>query len=110
MPDSKDVIIVKVLIQPGEGEGGVGGEEQNQAQGWTGPRTAQDVEAHLAAHVEGTGAPFSDEVLAQTTDWAKVRKYYKLNGVAWVDAIKDESARRREMEMLVLGSMALRGL
>ena len=87
-----------MLIEPGSDS------EQHQS------RTAQDVEAHLTTHVEGRGAAFSDEELAQITDWSKVRKYYKLNGVGWVDAIKDEAARRREMEMLVLGSMALRGL
>lgn len=75
-----------------------------------GPLTAQDVENHLTTHVEGTAAPFNDQVLSQITDWPKVRKYYKLNGIGWVDAIKDESAKRRELEMLVLGSMALRGL
>lgn len=75
-----------------------------------GAPTARDVEAHLQEHVEGTNVPFSDEVLAETTDWAKVRKYYKLNGIGWIDAIKDESLKRREMEMLVLGSMALRGV
>ncbi|KAK7757061.1 hypothetical protein SLS62_001079 [Diatrype stigma] len=102
-PSSKDIIIVKVLISNEEGEE-KGAEDQPSAP------TARDVEAHLQAHVEGTNVPFSDEVLSETTDWTKVRKYYKLNGIGWIDAIKDESLKRREMEMLVLGSMALRGV
>lgn len=72
--------------------------------------TSQDVEAHLQEHVEGISVPFSDEILSEITDWTKVRKYYKLNGIGWMDAIKDESLKRREMEMLVLGSIALRGV
>ncbi|RYP80440.1 hypothetical protein DL769_002467 [Monosporascus sp. CRB-8-3] len=98
-PSSRDIIIVKVLIAADAASAG----DQ-------GPPGARDVEAHLREHVEGTGVPFSDEVLSGTTDWAKVRKYYKLNGIGWLDGIKDESLKRREMEMLVLGSMALRGL
>ncbi|RYP23831.1 hypothetical protein DL765_000908 [Monosporascus sp. GIB2] len=98
-PSSRDIIIVKVLIAADATSAG--------DQGRPG---ARDVEAHLREHVEGTGVPFSDEVLSGTTDWAKVRKYYKLNSIGWLDGIKDESLKRREMEMLVLGSMALRGV
>jgi EKC/KEOPS complex subunit CGI121/TPRKB len=39
-----------------------------------------------------------------------VRKSYKLNGLAWLDAIKDELLKRQEMERLILGGMALRGV
>ncbi|KAK6948917.1 hypothetical protein Daesc_008988 [Daldinia eschscholtzii] len=75
------------------------------------PLTPQAVHQHLFANVKGTPTPFTDEVLQSgLTDWAKVRKYYKLNGVGWLDSIKDESLRRREAEVLVLGSMALRSL
>lgn len=60
-------------------------------------------------------APFTDAVIAQSTDWAKVRKYYKLNsGVAVLDAIpkgpEGDERRRTEVETLVVGAMALRGL
>ncbi|KAI1479080.1 CGI-121-domain-containing protein [Daldinia eschscholtzii] len=75
------------------------------------PLTTQAVHQHLLANVKGTPTPFTDEVLQSgLTDWAKVRKYYKLNGIGWLDGIKDESLRRREAEVLVLGSMALRSL
>ncbi|EMR68155.1 hypothetical protein MGN70_005871 [Eutypa lata] len=93
---SKDIIIVKVLISNAEDQ--------------SSELTSQDVEAHLQEHVEGISVPFSDEILSEITDWTKVRKYYKLNGIGWIDAIKDESLKRREMEMLVLGSIALRGV
>lgn len=39
-----------------------------------------------------------------------MRKYYKLNGVNWLDSVKDEAMKRGEMEVLVLEGMALRGL
>ncbi|KAI0203672.1 kinase binding protein CGI-121-domain-containing protein [Astrocystis sublimbata] len=74
------------------------------------PLTAQDVESHLATHVQGTPAPFTDETLSAFTDWGRVRKYYKLNGVPWVDGIKDQDVKNRELDMLVRGGMALRGV
>lgn len=61
--------------------------------------------------MEGTQVEFSDEVLIGMTDLSKVRKYYKLNalgGKGGKDAItgKDEI---KELEVLILGSIALRG-
>lgn len=53
--------------------------------------------------------PFSDDEIARTTDWAKVKKYYKLNGAPALN-IKDEQAKLRESEMLILSAMALRGV
>lgn len=60
--------------------------------------------------MEGTAVPFTDEELAKTTDWAKIKKYYKLNGAPALDAIKDTQAKLKEAEMLVIGAMALRGV
>ncbi|OTA68411.1 CGI-121-domain-containing protein [Hypoxylon sp. EC38] len=94
-PTSKHLIIVKVLISS------------------TTPRslTLAAVEQHLLSNVQGTPTPFTDETLQSSlTDWPKVRKYYKLNNVGWLDGVKDEILKRREMEMLVVGSMALRSL
>ncbi|KAI1768144.1 kinase binding protein CGI-121-domain-containing protein [Hypoxylon sp. FL1150] len=93
-PSSKHLIIAKVLIAPQT------------------TLTASAVNEHLLANVRGTPVPFTDEPLQteQLTDWGKVRKYYKLNNVGWLDGVKDESEKRREMEVLVLGGMALRGL
>ncbi|KAI2620481.1 hypothetical protein GGR54DRAFT_100252 [Hypoxylon sp. NC1633] len=92
-PSTTNLIVVKVLITPST-------------------LTPKDVEAHLAAHVRGSPVPFADDALQATgfADAAKVRKYYKLGGVAWLDGVGDEARRRRETEMLVLGGMALREL
>ena len=54
--------------------------------------------------------PLTDEEIAGSTDWVKVRKYYKLNGAPTLSAITDEPEREKEMAILVLGAMALRGL
>lgn len=90
-PDSRDVVAVKVLP--------------------SGTAAAEDdVWAHLCGNVDGTAVPFTDANVALCTDWAKVRKYYKLNGAAALAGIKDEEGRRREAEMLILGAMALRGV
>jgi EKC/KEOPS complex subunit CGI121/TPRKB len=80
------------------------------------------VQDHLTASVEGEQVEFSDEVLQNMTDMAKVKKYYKLNsgtprggksgkgmvgGVGVLDL--REGGERKEFEMLILGSIALRG-
>lgn len=90
-PLSKDVIAVKIV-------------SPNPA----GPKSADELEEHLKEHFQGTPVPFTDESIAASTDWTKVRKYYKLNGLAWLDGIKDETQRMEELESLVLGAMALR--
>lgn len=94
-PEVKDIFIVKVLFPT---------EDRPQ------PPTADDVWKHLSESVEGTPVPFSDEEIAKSTDWSKVSKYYKLNGAPTLKNIKDEKVRLRETEMLVLSSMALRGV
>ncbi|CAK7202875.1 hypothetical protein SEUCBS139899_005602 [Sporothrix eucalyptigena] len=72
--------------------------------------SATPVWEHLMANVEGTAVPLSNtQALAQCTDLVKVRKYYKLNGVASLTKGTEE-AQRKEAEVLVLGAMALRGL
>ncbi|ERS94834.1 uncharacterized protein SPSK_07978 [Sporothrix schenckii 1099-18] len=66
---------------------------------------------HLAEHVQGTPTSLSDSVaLAKCTDLARVRKYYKLNGVPSLAGNEDTPAKRHQAEVLVLGAMALRGL
>lgn len=91
----KDIIVVKVLFPT---------DDRPQ------PPTADDVWKHLSENVQGTAVPFSDEEFVKTTDWSKVKKYYKLNGISSLNAIKDENAKLRELEMLILSSMALRGV
>ncbi|CCF33986.1 hypothetical protein CH063_01062 [Colletotrichum higginsianum] len=88
-PSSRDVIAIKISSP-------------------TAVPSAEEVEQHLRENFQGTPVPFTDESIATSTDWAKVRKYYKLNGLPWLDAIKDETERREQLETLVLGAMALR--
>lgn len=67
--------------------------------------------------MEGKQVPFSDEELGTVTDWARVRKVYKLPLVGQQGKKKgmgEEEKRegereRRELGVQVLGAMALRG-
>lgn len=94
-PSTKDIVVVKVLISKDDS-----------------PRVliAEDVQKHLAENVQGESVPFSDEELAKSTDWPKLRKYHKLNSVNYVEGIKDAEVKRKELELLVVSAMALRGL
>jgi len=86
------------------------------------PFAASSVQEHLTTSVEGEQVEFSDEILQGMTDMIKVKKYYKLNtgtprggksgkgivgGVGSL-AVK-EGGEAKEFEMLILGSIALRG-
>ncbi|KAI0158293.1 kinase binding protein CGI-121-domain-containing protein [Xylariaceae sp. FL1272] len=101
-PTSQNLIIVKVLVSPSSS---VDAPSEVKV-----PSTPSEVESHLLAHVEGTCHPFTDSVLQSMTDHSKIRKYYKLNGMGWLDGIKDEDAKRHETEMLIIGGIALRGV
>lgn len=80
----------------------------------------------------GQLVPFEDEVITGMTDWARVRKIYKLGGMGggggkggagkgkggvgdgkrgggYGGGSELGEEERREMEMLILGAMALRG-
>ncbi|KAL2756707.1 hypothetical protein ACRALDRAFT_1069464 [Sodiomyces alcalophilus JCM 7366] len=94
-PDTKDLLVVKITF-PTEAA--------------PTPLSREQIEKHLEENVEGTPADFSDAAIAEVTDWAKVKKYYKLNGLPWLDAIKDQDGAREQMHGLVLGAMALRGV
>lgn len=72
--------------------------------------SAEEIWQHLKDNVQGDAVPVTDENIAAVTDLPKVRKYYRLNGLNWFENIQDEQAKRREMEMLVLSAMALRGV
>jgi len=64
----------------------------------------------LTQHVQGTPVPLTDGEISKATDWPKVRKYYKLNGVPGLERLKDEDLKKKQMEKLVLMGMALRGM
>ncbi|KAB8304130.1 hypothetical protein EYC80_003550 [Monilinia laxa] len=89
--------------------------------------SAPQIASHLSSVIEGQAVEFDDEVLRSTTDIARVRKLYKLNsgggagggkkGVnangkangATASASEKEEDERKELEIMVLGAMALRG-
>ncbi|QYT01681.1 EKC/KEOPS complex subunit CGI121 [Trichoderma simmonsii] len=74
------------------------------------PASADAVSKHLTDNVEGDAVPATDDTIETITDVRAVRKSYKLNGLTWLDSIKDELVKRKEIERLVLGGMALRGV
>ena len=73
-------------------------------------QTPQAIWDHLQQHVKGTPTPLTDAELAQATDWPKVRKYYRLNGVPALERLADEEEKVRQSERLAIMCMALRGL
>ncbi|KAF4124839.1 EKC/KEOPS complex subunit CGI121/TPRKB [Geosmithia morbida] len=89
-PNTKDLIVVKVIKDDS--------------------LSAEKISAHLASHVEGSWVPVTDEGIAAATNMTKILKYYKLNGLNWMNSIKDTKAKHKEIEMLVLGAMALHGV
>ncbi|KAH7313691.1 kinase binding protein CGI-121-domain-containing protein [Stachybotrys elegans] len=94
-PGTKDLIVVRVTF-PTEAA--------------PEPQTGDAVWAHLAGAVEGRAVPVSDDNIAKAADLTKIRKYYKLNGLNWLDSQKDDEKKRKEMEMIILSGMALRGV
>ncbi|OPB42675.1 hypothetical protein A0O28_0037950 [Trichoderma guizhouense] len=74
------------------------------------PASTDAISKHLTDNVEGDAVPATDDTIETITDVRAVRKSYKLNGLAWLDGIKDELVKRKEIERLVLGGMALRGV
>ena len=73
------------------------------------PSAAARIRDHLTRHIDADPVPLTDENFAAAADWDRARKYYKLTGLAWLDALPEER-RRAEEEMLVLVAMALRGV
>ncbi len=86
------------------------------------PVPARDVQTHLDKEFQGEQVRFDDEVLAEMTDLARVKKIYKLNtlsggggggkkasGVNGVSGASKEKEERTDLEVFVLGCIALRG-
>lgn len=82
--------------------------------------SASSIQTHLSAAIQGEQVPFSDASFAQMTDLNRLRKLYKLNSGAGsggggkkggrnVKGIEKEVEDRKELEVLCLGCMALRG-
>lgn len=93
---TKDLIVVKVVPPPSAAQGEV--------------PTQQAIWDHLRQNVQGRPTLLADIEFAQTTDWPKVRKYYRLNGVPALERLSDEQERRKQSERLAIMGMALRGL
>jgi EKC/KEOPS complex subunit CGI121/TPRKB len=88
--------------------------------------TASKIQSHLTSSIEGEQVPFEDSILQQLTDVPRVKKVYKLNSNAGggkkngllngtaLDGLSinrnGEENKRKELELLVLGAMALRGV
>ncbi len=78
------------------------------------PLTAEDIQKHLSAVVEGRQVEASDEEVNTVTDWARVRKVYKVPVLQVKGGKKDrreeeEHRERKELEVGILAAMALRG-
>lgn len=92
--------------------------------------TSSTVSEHLSASTQGKQVEFSDTTLASLADVGKIRKLYKLGdigengskgkrrrkdgteeGSGLVDgvAVQDVERERKELEVAILGLMALRG-
>lgn len=95
---TKDLVVVKILSSP---EPLPQAEQENEA---------EEVLSHLTSQIEGRLVRLTDQEIAEVTDWQKVRKYYKLNGVPVLDQTKDEAVKKKKMESMAIMGMALRGL
>lgn len=77
--------------------------------------THETVATHLGHNVEGSAVPFDDETLYAIADVAKIKKAYKLGGLAPAPTKASDQAdgihgpERQHLEAAVLGAMALRG-
>ncbi|KAI9648202.1 hypothetical protein NHQ30_002834 [Ciborinia camelliae] len=78
--------------------------------------SASQISEHLASAVEGEAVAFEDGELRSMTDVARVKKLYKLNAggggkKGGANGVTNENAEneRKELEIMVLGAMALRG-
>lgn len=101
---TKDIIVIKLVVSLPEDA------VEPPAEPKRIPPTQDEIWTHLREAIKGTPVPLSDEEIAKSTDWQKIRKYYSLNAVPALAAVKDEEVRLREMERLAVMKMALRGL
>ncbi|KAG5998391.1 hypothetical protein E4U43_002428 [Claviceps pusilla] len=94
-PSTKDLLVVKVTTSSDSSSPSL---------------SRESIQTHLTTHVRGDATDATDANIALVTDLAKIRKYYKLNGLGWLDVIKDEKRKCSALDTLVVGSIALRGL
>ncbi|KAG5982554.1 hypothetical protein E4U55_001741 [Claviceps digitariae] len=94
-PSTKDLLVVKVMTSSESSSPSL---------------LRESVQTHLTAHIRGDAIDATDANIALATDLAKIRKYYKLNGLGWLDVIKDENRKCSALDTLIVSSIALRGL
>ena len=70
---------------------------------------AAEIEEHLNTHVEGKQIDFEEESLAKLADIPRIKKAYKLQPTQPLKQSDNQKDDLKEMEVLVLGMMALRG-
>ncbi|KAI0368477.1 CGI-121-domain-containing protein [Pilatotrama ljubarskyi] len=69
----------------------------------------ENVEQRMVSVVDGTLAPLDE--LARITDWASVKKYYKLNAEPAVkEAAKDSARERAVVDEIVTSSVAMKSV
>ncbi|GAB0137383.1 hypothetical protein EsDP_00005651 [Epichloe bromicola] len=93
-PSTKDLLVVKV----------------SNSSDPSVPLPRESVQAHLTTHVKGDAVEATVANIAAVTDTSKIRKYYKLNGLGWLDAIKDDKTKCSALDTLIVSSIALRGI
>ncbi|RCI11036.1 hypothetical protein L249_5187 [Ophiocordyceps polyrhachis-furcata BCC 54312] len=71
--------------------------------------SSQAIWHHLTTNVDGDAVSPTNDNLETVTHMARVRKNYKIKNLSWLPE-GQELARRSELEALILGTMALRGL
>ena len=102
---SKDLLVIKVGTPPAI--------------------TPESVQQHLDATVDATAVDFSDDILLQIVDLARVRKIYKLNNSGeagkkckvrsldgasnGIEGPKNGDGEIKALEVAILGMIALRG-
>ncbi|KAJ5232207.1 hypothetical protein N7468_005163 [Penicillium chermesinum] len=79
----------------------------------TSPEISHDsIAAHLKDSVQGTLVAFDSETLSQISDVSKIKKQYKLGALpspgAQANGAQDDSIKR-QLELSLLGAIALRG-
>jgi len=75
--------------------------------------TYESVSAHLGESVQGSLVAFNDDTLSEIADVAKIKKAYKLGSLpsqpAKTDQLNGHDDGRRQLEICLLGAIALRG-
>jgi hypothetical protein len=72
--------------------------------------TRHSVQQHLDDSIQGTAIAFSDDNLRSLTDYARVRQVYRLSGNKSGGPPDSPDRSLKELEVAVLGAMALRSV